>query len=1080
MSSVFLGILRMEWRYQVRQLAFPLAVIGFAGWAAALIGTGYGPDNAAVNSPYVIMQSMGLVTLPVIFLLTITCTSAALRDVEYRMAELVWSTPAGRLNYLAGRFGGAILAALTALAVATVVLAIAPHFMSLPPERVIATRPLAYLWAFVLIAVPGTLLFGSVIFAVAALTRSNVASYVTGVFLYALYFVTALLIDSPLMANAGPVTPEAMARAAILDPLGLSAFFEQTRYWGAAERNARMIALTGNLVWNRVLWAGMAVGALVLVARRFSFVIRSERSERSERTEGADGLRSRLRLLRPFRHLRLAPELRLLTRNLAFAALLAMWVFVIGMEMATSFTHAEYFTSLYPTTGFLVNVSLLPLSLFGTLALTWFAAEVSWRARAARMADILDATPASPWRFYLARLGALAMLIVVLIALTIVVGVVIQLARGYTVLELPLWLSLFPLAGLPLLLVAVLALLVQSLSPNRWVGLIVSLALLIGLNEARNLSALSHPILRYGATPALEWSDMNGYGAALGNWAWFMGAWALGGIALTLVTVGAWPRGRATLVQRMRRFAPTLGRAGQLALACSAALFLAVAGRIWYSTTVANRFETSDQLAEWKAGYEKAWRHTASEATPVVTALEASLDLHPREQRYTMRGTLTLANRTAKPIDTVRVVTRRDITVRSLGIAGAREVRFDSTYRVATWVMDAPLLPGDSTTLQFDVGFADTGLRADGYDNTIVGNGSFVMSHQVVPSLGYRASYELQSQAGRRQYGLAAASAITPLDTTGTTRAPRNEEWLTLDVTVSTDDDQQVVASGNLVRTWRANGRRYYHYVTPGPVTGRFGFASARYQVERARAGGVEVELYYDPRHRVNVPAMLEAATRSLTYFGREFGPYQFPVLRIAEVPSYLGAGALALPGTIYFVEDRGFMTDARDSTRFDIITRRMAHEVAHQWWGHQLSPADAEGATMLVETLAKYSEQLVLRERRGEKMLEPLLYVDEDRYRRGAADDLEDEPGLYRVADQDYIYYGKGGVVMHQLTDSLGEAALNRSLRTLVERFGGPRTPPPTTLDLLGILHADMPVRQHALIDHSLKDAGLLSLPDR
>ena len=208
-----------------------------------------------------------------------------------------------------------------------------------------------------------------------------------------------------------------------------------------------------------------------------------------------------------------------------------MWVFVIGMEMATSFTHAEYFTSLYPTTGFLVNVSLLPLSLFGTLALTWFAAEVSWRARAARMADILDATPASPWRFYLARLGALAMLIVVLIALTIVVGVVIQLARGYTVLELPLWLSLFPLAGLPLLLVAVLALLVQSLSPNRWVGLTVSLALLIGLNEARNLSALSHPILRYGATPALEWSDMNGYGAALGNWAWFMGAWALGGIA---------------------------------------------------------------------------------------------------------------------------------------------------------------------------------------------------------------------------------------------------------------------------------------------------------------------------------------------------------------------------------------------------------------------------------------------------------------------------------------------------------------------------------------------------------------------
>lgn len=1069
MNSAFLAILRMEWRYQVRQLAFPLAAIGFAGWAVALIGTGYGPDNAAVNSPYVIMQSMGIVTLPVIFLLTITCTSAALRDVEYRMAELVWSTPAGRLNYLAGRFGGAMLAALTALAAATVMLAIAPHFMSLPPERVIATRPIAYLWAFVLIAVPGTLLFGSIIFAVAALTRSSVASYVTGVALYGLYFVTALLVDSPLMANAGPVTPEAMARAAILDPLGLSAFFEQTRYWGAAERNTRMIALTGNLVWNRVVWAVVAFTAMGIVARRFSFAVKSERTERTDH-----------RPLRLFRPLRPSPEFRLLTRNLAFAALLAMWAFVIGMEMATSFTHAEYFTSLYPTTGFLVNVSLLPLSLFGTLALTWFAAEVTWRARTAGMADILDATPASPWRFHLGRLGALAMLIVVLVAMTIAVGIAIQLARGYTTVELPLWLSLFPLAGLPLLLVAVLALFIQSLSPNRWVGLTVSLAVIVGLSEARDFAALSHPILRYGATPPLEWSDMNGYGAALGSWAWFMAAWALAAVALTLVTIGAWPRGHATLSQRVRRFSPTLGRTGQLALGGAAALFIAVAGSIWHRTTVTNRLETSDQLAAWKAGYEKAWRHTEFEATPVVTALEANLDLYPGARRYAMRGTLTLANRTTSPIDTIRVVTRRDIAVHSLGIAGARQLAFDSAYRVGTWVMDLPLAPGATVPLAFDLAFSDGGISADGFDNTIVGNGSFVMSHQVVPSVGYRASYELQSQAGRRQYGLPAASAITPLDTSGATRAPRHEEWLTLDITVSTDDDQHVVASGNLVREWQSGGRRYFHYVTPEPVTGRFGFASARYQVARARAGDIDVELFFDPKHRVNVPAMLEAATRSLNYFGKAFGHYQFPVLRIAEVPSYLGAGALALPGAIYFVEDRGFMTDARDSTRFDLITRRVAHEVAHQWWGHQLSPAHAEGATMLVETLAKYSEQLVLRDRRGEQMLEPLLQVDEDRYRRGAADDLADEPGLYRVADQDYIYYGKGGVVMHQFTDSLGEAALNGSLRTMLERFAGPRTPPPTTLDLLDILHADTPAAQHGFIDRSLKEAGLLTLPDR
>jgi aminopeptidase N len=240
--------------------------------------------------------------------------------------------------------------------------------------------------------------------------------------------------------------------------------------------------------------------------------------------------------------------------------------------------------------------------------------------------------------------------------------------------------------------------------------------------------------------------------------------------------------------------------------------------------------------------------------------------------------------------------------------------------------------------------------------------------------------------------------------------------------------------------------------------------------MKRVQQEDVTVELYHHPAHAANVDHMLEAATRSLDYFSREFGPYQYRTLRIVEVPSFLDAGALALAGVVYFVEDRGFLTDARDSTRFDIITRRMAHEVAHQWWGHQVAPATVEGVTMLVETLAKYSEQLV----RGEAALEPLLHVDENRYREGAAEDLEEEPGLYRVADQSYIYYGKGGVVMHALRDSLGEVALNASLRRLVQAHGGPLAPPATTLDLLDYLHAATPAVQHAMIDRSLRAAGL------
>ena len=1070
MNGVLPGIMRLEWRYQVRQLAFPVAALAFMGFALLLVATGFGPPNAQVNSPYVVMESVGLLTLPAIFLLTITCTSAALRDVEYRMAEIVWSSPAGRLRYLAGRFGGAMLAAFLVLALAILVLALAPHLVSVAPERLGPTRPVSYLWALALVGIPNILLFGSVTFAVAAFTRSTVASYVAGVFLYALYFITALLIDSPLMANAGPVTPEAMARAALLDPLGLSAFFEQTRYWGAAERNAKLLTLTGTLLFNRLLWLGITAAILALVARFFSFRLPAAGARRTKR----------IRLTLPFPRAgtaftsSLGIATRLVLGNLAFAAIVALWVFVAGMEMWTSARHGEYFTAQYPTTGFLLNGSLQPLALFGTMVITWFAAELVWRDRSARIADIIDATPASSAMLYLARLGALVLLALALSGLTIVIGLAIQVVLGYTRFEPGLWLSLVPIAGIPLALSAVLVLLIQVLSPNRWVGLVLCLAAIIGLEELKHLPALSHPIFHYGAAPALEWSDMNGYGMSLVSWAWFMAAWSTFAIVLATATVAFWPRGRRTVRLHLPAAAPSSPRLRLAGLAALAA-FGALAGSIWYRTTVLERYETSDALSLWKAGYERAWRRTAADPSPVITAITGRLDLHPSQQRHEFRGTAILTNATTAPVDTVRVVTRRGIRVDALGLAGARRVGFDSLYHVTTFALEHALAPGDSALLSFELAFEDAGLRADGYDNSVVPNGTFIMSHQVMPSIGYRSSYEVQSPARRRELGLPAASAIAPLDTTGLSRAARGESWTRLDLTISTDGDQQVVASGAMAPARREDGRNVYRFVTGQPVTGRFAIASARYAVRRARAGEIDVELYYHPRHEANADAMLESATRSLGYFGRAFGPYPHRTLRIAEVPSYLGAGALAMPGTIYFVEDRGFMTDARDSTRFDIITRRMAHEVAHQWWGHQLSPADAEGAAMLVETLAKYSEQLVLRARRGEKALEPLLYVDEDRYRAGAAEDLEDEPGLYRVADQEYIYYGKGGVVMHQLTDSLGEAALNRSLRTLVDRFGGPDAPPATTLDLLDILHADMPVGKHPFIDRSLREAGLL-----
>jgi aminopeptidase N len=302
------------------------------------------------------------------------------------------------------------------------------------------------------------------------------------------------------------------------------------------------------------------------------------------------------------------------------------------------------------------------------------------------------------------------------------------------------------------------------------------------------------------------------------------------------------------------------------------------------------------------------------------------------------------------------------------------------------------------------------------------------------------------------------------------------DEWLTVDATVSTSEDQIAVGPGDLVREWRQDGRRFFQYRTAQPSTPVFGFASGRYEVRRVNHRGVAVEVYHHPAHGYNVEKMLATTTRSLDMFGERFGPYPHRHLRIVELPGHWGFGAYALPGMIVWPEDRGFLTDDRRGGEVDLITRRLAHEVSHQWWGHQLYPARVEGGTMLVETLAKYSELLVLEATKGRGSLPPLLRFEREVYLLSRANTPFPEPPLMRVVDLEHVYYSKGSIVMDAMRDLIGEDALNRALRRLLGEHGA-AAPPATTPDLLAALRAEAAPEHHALIDEWVREVSFVDL---
>ena len=237
------------------------------------------------------------------------------------------------------------------------------------------------------------------------------------------------------------------------------------------------------------------------------------------------------------------------------------------------------------------------------------------------------------------------------------------------------------------------------------------------------------------------------------------------------------------------------------------------------------------------------------------------------------------------------------------------------------------------------------------------------------------------------------------------------------------------------------------------------------------RQGAVGIELYYHPDHAANVEHMLDTAAAALDVMQSRFGPYPHHQLRIVEIPSYWPMAGYALPETVYIREDRGFLTDARDPDRPDLVARRVAHEVAHQWFGHRVHAANVEGASMIVESLAKYSELLIVERMRGREQVRQLLEIELDRYLSGRAGETYAEVPLYKVDDQPYLFYNKAAVVLFAIRDLLGEEAMDRAIRALM------REPRPTSADLVRHLRAVADAGQGALIDQWTREIVLYDL---
>jgi ABC-2 type transport system permease protein len=1088
---MFRKIAAFELRYQLSSPAFWVSLILF--FLLAFVATTAPQDvvglkgAAFINSPFVVTQTLSLLSVLAIFITTALVANVVVRDDETGYGQIILTAPISKFAYLFGRFSGAFIAAAVAFASVPLGAFVASRMPGLDPLNLGPFRPQDYLYAYFLIAMPALFVTSSAAFALATATRSMRATYVGVVALLVLYLVSAGLSARPPLDHL----------AALLDPFGLGAVNEATRYWTTADRNTHLPPLAGIIAYNRVIWFGISCALLVIAYRAFRFEPKAGKpSRKTKNVEPAAAPLTMGSLPSP--------------RFDAFTTRAQLWAWT-RFEMAQVFKSPVFFVLLalgllnafgvlwladrpvstgqtYPVTRVMIFALQGAFWYFPVIIAIYYAGELVWRERERRTHEIIDACPVSDATFVLPKIAAIVLVLLSTYAISVVLAMIVQTLKGYHHYELGHYLLWYVLPStVTAVQAAVLAIFVQALSPQKYVGWAIMLLYVVAVTTLAR-TGFEDNLYLYGAGYSFPLSDMNGAGKFWIGPTWFNVYWSAAALVLAVLAYALWRRGAETrLWPRLARLPRRLAGPTGVTLAVALAVLAGSGGYIYYNTHILNEYRTTLGDDQFEAAYEKALLKFENVPQPRITDVAMNVAIFPHQTRVLTTGTYRIENRTAAPLASVHVRWARDLDMESLTVDGATPVKDYGPLHYVIYAFDRPMAPGESRLIHFRTVLEQRGFKNRGDTTRIVDNGTFLDNADIAPSLGMTRQtllpWLLTDPAKRRRYGLPQQLRPAKLedDSARAYNALRHDsDWVTSDISVSTVADQTPMAPGDRVSETVADGRRSARFKSTAPMLAYFSIQSAAYATRLDKWNGVDLAVYYDPRHPSDVEPMLASLKVALDVYTKAFGPYQFHQVRILEVPDYADFGAKSFAGTIQYTET-GFIEDLgglkTDPQNIDHVTLVTAHELGHQWWAHQVIGADMQGWSMMTESFAQYSAMLVVERLYGPEHVRKFLKYSLDHYLRGRGGEGIEELPLERVEDQPYVHYDKGAMVMYRLKEAVGEDVVNRSLRRLLAQYSFKPAPYPSSKDFVTILRQEAGPKYSQLITDLFEKITLYDL---
>ncbi|WP_027002971.1 M1 family aminopeptidase [Hugenholtzia roseola] len=1080
---MLLETIRFELQYRFKRPAtflyfaiiFLLTFLAFST-DAVIIGGAAGAVK--INAPTNIATILLIITAFFMMITSAIMGVAVLRDFEHKTDALLFTTPMAKRDYLFGRFIGSFLILIFVFSGALLGMIAGSSYVLWfgDAQKLQPFNLWHFVQPFLLFGFSNLFISGVLMFAGGALSRKMLVVYTQGVLLLVLYLVTSSIGNS---LEYKELTP-------FLDPFGISAFNRQTEYWSIVQKNTELVGLEGYVLYNRLIWVGIAFLGLILLYNRFSFRQIEEplfkKKANPKPQESTSSVPKEVVIPKASFHFGIQADflqvgkmtlfyLKNLFKEVAFIAIvLAGMIQVIVGSLSLS---EIYGVSPLPKTFFMTE-SLSGFSLFFLIIIVFYTGELFAQENQYKLNFIIDATPIKDWIILTSKVVALIGAQVVLLFALLLTGIGVQTFKGYFDYEISIYLiTLFTDFFMMIVLYTLLGFFIQSMVNNKFVGYILLVVFFITEMLLAYLH-IEHPLFNFASGADLgTYSDMNGFGHFFKTFTayalhWLAFACLLFGVAVYFVV-----RGTETSLKTRFRLGKQRLTGGYLTLmGFLSVAFLASSAFIFYNVNVVGEYKNSKELEQDQVAYEETLKKYESLAQPKIIATNLKVDLFPKERKANLAGFFILQNKTNAPLSEIHLQTNGSERLEIEKLYFSRPFEVKQTWERFTYTIykiSPPLQPDDTLRLDFEIK-----VQNEGFSNStdLVYNGTFFNNTNFLPALGYNSDYELTSDDKRREYGLAIKERTLERNDPQGLRSNLfgdDADRIDFEIVLSTEADQIAIAPGYLQKEWKENGRAYFHYKMDVPMVNFFSIVSARYEVMRDKwvsPSGKEValEIYYHKPHTYNLERMMRGMKDALSYFSKNFSEYQYRQMRIMEFPRY-ATFAQSFANTIPYSEGIGFILDIGEQD-IDVNYYVTAHEAAHQWWGHQVTEAAVRGSSMLSESLSQYGALMVMKHHYPQERIQAFLRHELDSYLSGRSAERKKERPLVEVEGQQYIHYNKGSLIFYAFQDYVGEERVNLALQNYIKKWQYSQGRYPNTEDLMQEFRAVTPDSLQFLIE--------------